>query len=82
MYNFENSFNDWELKIQRYDYEQEIPLPDNVKIGIIFTNVKGGIYKHLVFHTDVNTLYTRLKYILNNYFNSGRVVRYVQAYSR
>ena len=82
MSNFENSFNDWELEIQRYGSEQEIPLPDNVKSGVIFSNVKGYIYKHLVFNTDVNTPYTRNKDIVINYFNSGRVVRYVQSCSK
>ena len=32
---FENSFNEWENEIHRYDSEQSTPFPDEIKAGIL-----------------------------------------------
>jgi hypothetical protein len=86
MNNFETSFNDWEAEISKYETEQGQSITDDVNIGILFANTKGHggqyIHKHLIFNTDVQMPYSKVRQILNNYFTSGRVVRYSQSYSR
>ena len=82
MSNLENSFNDWKLEIAMHDSEQEVPLPGNVKTGIIFSNARGDIYKHLLSNTGVATPYTNSRDILTTYFSSCGAVRDVQSYSR
>ena len=76
MNKFETSFNDREAEISEYDTEQGQPVSDDVKIGILFANTKerygGGIYiyNHLLFNTDVNMPYSKVRHILNHYFST------------
>ena len=53
--NFENDVNDWENEIVLCDRENQIPFPEQAKVGILFTNVTGSLLQHLLLNTDQTT---------------------------
>ena len=81
MENFENSFNEWEAEISRYDSEQSTPFSDEVKIGVLYLRTSGPLYNHLMLNTDLSTPYHEIRTILINYFGTGRLLRDVRQHT-
>merc|ERR1712026_438681 len=69
---FENDLNEWELEVQRFDAEQVNPLPDNIKVGVLISNIQGTAQEHLRLTCDINDRYDKVRDILINYFRTGR----------
>ena len=57
---FENSFNEWENEINRYDAEASSRFPDEIKIGILIHQTTGPLQQHLQLNTDTGTPYQEL----------------------
>ena len=68
---FENSFNEWEGEIHRYDSEQSTPFPDEIKAGILISRTTGPLQEHLMLNTDVSTPYSQIKSTIIKYFKTG-----------
>ena len=81
MDNFENSFNEWEAEISKYDSEQAQPFSDEVKIGVLYSRTTGALYNHLMLNTDLSTPYHQIRTILINYFGTGRLLRDVRQHT-
>ena len=58
---FENSSNEWENEINRYDAEASSRFPDEVKIGILIHQTTGPLQQHLQLNTDTGTPYQDLR---------------------
>ena len=78
---FENSFNEWEAEIAKYDSEQVTPFSDEVKIGVLYLRTSGPLYNHLLLNTDLSMPYNEIKTIIVNYFGTGRLLRDVRHHS-
>ena len=64
--NFENSFNEWESEIAKYDSEQGTPFSDEVKIGILYMRTSGSLHSHLMLNTDLSMPYNEIKTTISN----------------
>ena len=70
---FENSFNEWEAEITRYESDQTNQIPQEIKAGILLARTSGPLQEHLLLNTDVNTPYDLIKtkdhkLVSNRYF--------------
>ena len=80
---FENSFNEWENEINRYDSESDSRFPDEIKIGILIHQTTGHLQHYLQLHTDTSTPYQDLRAIILRYFKTGSVYNQMhQTYNR
>ena len=76
---FANNLVEWELETQKFDVEQPHPLPGNIKVGVIITNLQGPAQEHLRLNCDLNDDYERVRQVLFNYFRTGRIFQPQQA---
>ena len=61
---FQNSFNEWENEINRYDSEATSIFPDEIKIGILVNNTTGPLQQHLQLNTDILPSYQDIRAII------------------
>jgi hypothetical protein len=45
--NFKESFSSWEFELSRYERDNNIQLPDQVKIAVLMNEKKGPLQQHL-----------------------------------
>ena len=65
---FEDTFSSWEDEILKYEKETKTQLSDDVKIGILMTEIKGPLQQHLRLHATMVTRYQEIKEIIVNFF--------------
>ena len=71
---FENSFNDWEAEITKYESEMPEgtqPIQSEIKAGILLGRTTGPLQEHLLLNTDVSTPYEEIRIKILNYFKTG-----------
>ena len=75
MEQFENSFNDWESDILKFDSVSSTPFSDEVKICILYLATSGQLHNYLLMHTDLSTRYREVRTMVVNYMSTGRLMR-------
>ena len=75
----EQSFNEWENEIFKYETEQTTVIGDDVKIGILLSRVpQGALQDHLLLQTDLAMPYENIRTIVTNYFKTGTLFRQIR----
>ena len=75
MSQFENSFNEWESEIIKYDSISTTPFSDEVKICILYLATSGQLHNYLLMHTDLSMKYSEIRTLVVNYMSTGRLMR-------
>ena len=55
--NFEESFSNWEFELNRHEREDNIQLPDQVKIAVLMNETEGPLQRHLHFMAGATPTY-------------------------
>jgi len=71
----EDNLAEWEAEIAKYEDEHNIPMPDEVKVGIVLSNAAYKLRQHLLLYTDRSTSYNDVWDTIVSCYRSGRCNR-------
>ena len=69
-HNFEESFTQWEYEVNRFETDNQSPLPDAVKVAILLNETKGSLQQHLQLQAGTNPTYTHIRTTIMEYYKS------------
>ena len=69
-HNFEESFTQWEYEVNRFETDNQSPLPDTVKVAILLNETKGSLQQHLQLEAGTNPTYTHIRTTIMEYYKS------------
>ena len=79
---FETSFETWEAEIEKYDTEQPVKFPDEIKIGLLTAKAPPQLRQYLMLNTDLQTPYDEIRKFVVSYFRNGRVMTQIDRSSK
>ena len=68
--NFEDSFTAWEYELNKFETENQAPLPDAVKVAIILNETKGPLQQRLQLQAETNPTFSQIRTVIMEYYKS------------
>ena len=80
--NFEDSFTAWEYELNKFETENQSPLPDAVKVAIILNETNGPLQQHLQLQAGTNPTFSQIRTVIMEYYKSITAFSRMQQASR
>ena len=78
-HNFEESFAHWEYEVTKFERDNSMTLPDQVKIAVLLNETTGPLQQHLQLLAGTNQTYAAIRTTITEYYRATTAFSRMQA---